>query len=57
MIYFIIWVVFSFMWILIFPVEYMINKMDDKGLLKKWWRDNVIGLDPKLKKSKDDNVE
>lgn len=54
MIYFIIWLVFSFMWILIFPIEYIINKMDDKGFLKKWWRNNVVGLDPKLKESKDD---
>jgi hypothetical protein len=42
------------MWILIFPIEYIINKMDDKGFLKKWWRNNVVGLDPKLKESKDD---
>jgi len=46
MIYFIIWIAFSFIWILIFPIEYMINKMDDEVLLKKWWRKHVVGIDP-----------
>lgn len=46
MIYFIIWMVISSMGLLIFPIDKKIEKMDDSSPLKKWWRKNVVSLDP-----------
>jgi hypothetical protein len=50
MIYFIIWLVIGFSGLLIFPLDKRIEKMDDNSPLKKWWRKNVVSLDPNDKK-------
>lgn len=37
--------------------DFVENKIDDDHQFKKWWRENIIGLDPESQNSKDDIQE
>lgn len=53
-----IWIFCILISILFFiATNFVENKIDDNSQFKKWWRENVVGLDPESQHSKDDIQE
>lgn len=45
-VFFIIWCVIALSWLLIFPMDKRIEKLNDNSRLKKWWKKHIVDLEP-----------